>query len=191
MPISYDDEHMRSILESAGWSTGIEPLSELMVDRGTCSNVRMSKVRDYKDKFILNFLQEEARRQNPGFCLYDEMTQAANIIWLNQKGIWGPAGYSIASKERWAISKYEKRAVLFPESLDQLYVRPAQRRNGLASQMVRGIIQSRGHRPVWVVSPKWETKAILSRLGYEETEERYEVWQMMEGLTKWVRRWDL
>jgi len=155
------------------------------------AGARTNRVRDYKDKFILHFLQEEARRHDPGFCLYDDATQSANICWVCQNGIWEPAGYSIVAKERWAISKYESRAVLFPESLGQLYIRPSHRRNGLATSMVHGHILSRGHRPVWVMSPKWETKAILSKLGYEETEERYEVWQMMEGLTKWVRRWDL
>ena len=191
MPLSFDYEQTRSMLESVGWPTGIEPLSEGPADDGIRARTRTSRVRDYKDKFILRHLQEEARRLNPGFGWFDDSIQDAWVIWSGQECGWEPAGYSIIARERWAISKNEKRAVLFPDSLSQIYVRTSQRRKGFARAMVKDHILSRGHRPIWVESPKWETRAILAQLGYEETEERYEVWQMMEGLTKWVRKWDL
>lgn len=179
------------MLESVGWPTGIEPLIELPVEDGTGTRTRTNRVRDYKDRFILRYLQEEARRQSPGFAWFDDSFQDARIVWNDQGSGWEPAGYSIIARERWTVSKNERRAVLFPESLSQIYVRLSQRRKGVARAMVKDHILSRGHRPVWVESPKWETRAIMAQLGYEETEERYEVWQMMEGLTKWVRRWDL
>lgn len=191
MPLSFDQERTRSMLESVGWPTGIEPLSEGAADERTQAVLRRTRVRDYKDRFILRQLQEEARHQNPGFCWLESGSQNAFVIWVDQGRGWEPAGYSIIAMERWAYSKYERRPVLFPETLSQIYVRSSQRRRGFARALVKDHMLSRGHRPVWVESPKWETRAILAQLGYEETEERYEVWQMMEGLTKWVRRWDL
>ncbi|OPY34469.1 MAG: hypothetical protein A4E32_00196 [Methanomassiliicoccales archaeon PtaU1.Bin124] len=191
MPISYNDELMRSTPETSYWGMGLEFTGGAMMESKGPPVNRTRPVRDYKDKFILKFLQEEARRDNPGFKQFDGSIQDARIMWVKTEGDWEPAGYVIISRERQMPSAYERRLVFYPETLTQLFVRREQRRKGVGKELLREHILGRGHRPVWVESPKWETRAILAQLGYEETEERYEVWQMMEGLTKWVRRWDL
>ena len=190
MTQSYNDELMRSMPEAC-WGAGLGFVGETLFDTKDPPTNRTRQVRDYKDKFILRFLQEESRRENPGFKLFDDSIEDARIVWVSKDGTWDPAGYFIVGQERHMSTHYENKMVYYPETLTQLYVRREQRRKGIGKAMLKEHISGRGHRPVWVESPKWETRAILGQLGYEETEERYEVWQMMEGLTKWVRKWDL
>lgn len=185
---TFDDEITRSICHSAVWASFVEPnhIGDIE-DRGIGQSIRLVKVRDYKDKFVLKVLQDEARRESPGFRYYTEGREQALLAWVNVKGDLVPSGYLIKSIERPFRPKEENRNLWCPETLTQLFVRKERRRLGIGMALMSKHVSGRGNGPVWVESPKWETRAILKKLGYDETEERYELWQMMEGLTKWVR----
>ena len=56
-------------------------------------STRVSNVRDYKDRFILRMLQDEARRENPGFRLFDSGSQRAKVFWIGAGYNQRPVGY--------------------------------------------------------------------------------------------------
>lgn len=116
--------------------------------------------------------------------------QRATMIWVKVGGEWEPAGYCIIRNEGIDHPRGEERSVLFPETLVQVFVSKGHRRKGLGRALLYHYAQGRAPRPLWVESPKWQTREILRQMDYEESRDRYEVWQMMEGLSKWVRRPD-
>lgn len=185
---TFDDDMMRSICYSAGWESFVEPnhVSDHEY-RASDQRIHLVKVRDYKDKFILKVLQDEARRENPGFKYYSEGREEAMLAWSNAGGVLVPSGYLIKSNERPFIRKGEGRTIWYPETLTQVFVKKEKRRLGIGMALMSRYVSGSSDLPIWVESPKWETRTILKKLGYDETEERYELWQMMEGLTKWVR----
>jgi hypothetical protein len=184
---TYGDEMTHSICQSASWASFVEPnhIGDYG-SRGIGKGTHIVKVRDYKDKFVLRTLQDEARRETPGFKYYIEGREEALLAWSNVKEEMVPSGYVIKSLERPFRHKGEEYDQWYPETLTQLFVKKEKRRLGIGMALVTKHISGRD-LPIWVESPKWETRAILKRLGYEEAEERYELWQMMEGLTKWVQ----
>jgi GNAT superfamily N-acetyltransferase len=184
---TFDDELMRSICHSAGWSSFVEPnqIGELD-DRSIDQGIRLVKVRDYKDKYVLKVLQDEARRESPGFKYYAEGREEAMLAWSNIKGEMMPSGYLIKGTERPYFSKGKNLNLWYPETLTQIFVRKERRRLGIGMMLMSKHVSGTNKPSIWVESPKWETRTILEKLGFAETEERYELWQMMEGLTKWV-----
>jgi GNAT superfamily N-acetyltransferase len=149
--------------------------------------LHISRVRDYRDKFILRGLQDEARAENPGFLYLIEGKEKAKIVWIERETGMIPAGYYIYREPRREFSKYAHSIVQFPMVFSQLYVRPEYRRRKMATRLLQDFIHHSGGETIWVESPKDETKALLNKLGYHEPHIRYELWQMMEGLSRWMR----
>jgi GNAT superfamily N-acetyltransferase len=154
---------------------------------GVKARLRFSNVRDYKDRFILRSLQSHARKENPGFLYLIEGREKARLVWSGEGGAIEPVGYYIFSVPRHEFSRYAHGMVQFPKALSQMYVREEHRRRGVATRMVKDFISHCNHDPIWVESPKQETKALLRKLGYFEPNVPYEMWQMMEGLSRWIR----
>ena len=150
-------------------------------------NLRLSKVRDYRDRFILRQLQEMARKENPGFLFLIEGREKAKVIWVEKDGRRVPAGYYVFCEPRREFSRYAHGHVPFPMTLSQLFVCEEFRRRGVATRMVQDFIHHSSLDAIWVESPKAETKALLNKLGYFEPNVPYELWQMMEGLSRWMR----
>jgi hypothetical protein len=161
----------------ASTSSGVEQRPQL----------RVSKVRDYRDKYILRGLQDEARVENPGFMYLIEGKEKAKMVWVKKEQGLEPAGYYIYREPRREFSKYAHSVVQFPMLFSQVYVRPEYRRKRVATRLVHDFINHSGSDTIWVESPKNETKALLNKLGYYEPHIRYELWQMMEGLSRWMK----
>ncbi len=149
--------------------------------------LHIARVRDYRDKFILRGLQEEARRENPGFLYLIEGKEKAKIVWARGENGMVPAGYYIYREPRREFSKHAHAVVQFPMLFSQVYVRQEFRRRHVATRMMQDFIHRSGFDTIWVESPKNETKALLNKLGYYEPHIRYELWQMMEGLSRWMK----
>lgn len=144
-------------------------------------------VRDYKDRAILRSLQNSARKESPGFSWFDEEKDRAKIAWL-RKGRNGDAvGYCIFKEGRYEFSAYAGRDIYVPRFISQIFVKEDQRRRSIASMMVDDFVSAGGMGPLWVESPKRETIALLRNLGYHESRDRYQMWEMMFGLTCWAR----
>jgi len=144
-------------------------------------------VRDYKDRAILRSLQSYARRENPGFVWFDEGKERAKLAWI-RKGREGEAvGYCIFKEGRYEYSAHAKRDVHVPRHISQIFVQEEQRRRSIASMMVNDFVSEGGTDSLWVESPKRETIALLHNLGYHESRDRYQLWEMMFGLTCWAR----
>jgi GNAT superfamily N-acetyltransferase len=185
----------RTMMEEAGPSTlgaicefdarsGSAPrrgLGELAV-----SGLHLAPVRDYKDRFILRMLQGEARKENPGFLLL-QPAEKAKVAWADAQEGRIPVGYYVYWEPRRAFSKHSHGFVQLPATFSQVFVIPGMRRRGIATRMLRDFISRAPSGAVWVESPKLETVALLHKLGYNEPDQRYELWQMMEGLSRWVR----
>ncbi|MDD1755487.1 MAG: GNAT family N-acetyltransferase [Methanomassiliicoccales archaeon] len=149
--------------------------------------LRVSRVRDYRDKYILRGLQDEARVENPGFMYLIEGKEKAKMVWVEKERGLEPVGYYIYREPRREFSKYAHSVVQFPMLFSQVYVRPEFRRKRVATRLVYDFINHSGSDTIWVESPKNETKALLNKLGYYEPHIRYELWQMMEGLSRWMK----
>ena len=151
----------------------------------TAPKPRLSPVRDYKDRFILRLLQTEARQENPGF-LYLKPEEKAKLVWVESGEGRMPVGYYVYWEARSMFSKYDHGYVQLPAAFSQVYVVPEMRRQGIATRMLQDFIAHAPSGALWVESPKHETVALLHKLGYHEPDEKYELWQMMEGLSRWV-----
>lgn len=149
-------------------------------------NIRISTVRDYRDRYILFILQKEAMRECPGFRELKD-GEAAKIIWIKSEKRWIPIGYYIFSRRCTRKIPHSDRPIIHPMTLHQIFVLQAFRGLGLGTMMLRNFIAQGNKRTVWIESPFDVTKHILTKLGYAETNEPYELWQMMEGLTKWEK----
>jgi hypothetical protein len=144
-------------------------------------------VRDYKDRAILRSLQSHARRENPGFVWFDEEKERAKLAWI-RKGRDGEAvGYCISKEGRYEYSAHARRDVYVPRFVSQIFVQQEQRRRSIASMMIMDFVSEGGTGSLWVESPKRETISLLHNLGYHESRDRYQLWEMMFGLTCWAR----
>lgn len=144
-------------------------------------------VRDYKDRAILRILQSCARSANPGFVWYDEEKERAKLAWI-RKGRNGEAvGYCISKEGRYEYSAHARRDVYVPRYISQIFVQQGQRRRSIASMLISDFVSEGGTGSLWVESPKRETIALLHNLGYHESRDRYQLWEMMFGLTCWAR----
>jgi hypothetical protein len=187
MPQILDEQYNRSIWPKGDWISGLnsDGIDENQVVDS--HGLKIIRVRDYKDKFILRTLQVEARKENPGFKLFDECSQDAFLAWSLRDGAYEPAGYSLITREFYDRRKNLDQFHWYPDTLNQLFVRKEMRRNRIGTGLLAWFVNSKGNFSVWVESPKWETRAILEKLGYKERNESYEVWQMREGLTQWIK----
>ena len=174
---------------SGGWANGMSDFSygSISTEKDRSIPIRLNRVHDYKDKFILRCLQEDARRENPGFLWFQEKSQTAKIAWASCGPGYEPIGYYICDKERPAHVPGILGDVWYPHSLAQIFVKPGNRGKGIGTKMVQDFLSERNECSIWVESPKYETRSILTRLGLREHERPYEVWQMMAGLTRWNR----
>ena len=103
-------------------------------------------------------------------------------------GRYGEAvGYCIFREGRYEYSDYAKRDVYVPRFISQLFVIGEQRRRSVASLLISDFVSEGGSGSLWVESPRSETIALLQKLGYRESRERYQLWEMMFGLTCWAR----
>ncbi len=148
---------------------------------------KIVKMRTYQDRYILALLQKEAIGENPGFQPIHEETHRAKIIWVGEGKNRQPAGYYIYCEKHFEYIKMLGREVCYPATFSQLYVSKQMRRLGLATLMVRDFIRNHGPGAVWVESPKYETRMLLGKLGYCETDRPYDLWEMVEGLSRWSR----
>ena len=185
----------RTFMEETGLSTfgeicalSVKSSSALGLAREerTALKPRLSPVRDYKDRFILRLLQTEARQENPGF-LYLKPEEKAKLVWIESGEGRIPIGYYIYWEARSMFSKYDHGYVQLPAAFSQVYVVPEMRRKGIATRMLQDFIAHAPSGALWVESPKDETVALLHKLGYHEPDEKYELWQMMEGLSRWMK----
>ena len=168
-------------------NSGTEAAQPTSPDQAPRPQLHISKVRDYRDKFILRGLQDEARVENPGFLYLMEGKEKAKIVWAKLERGLVPAGYYIYREPRREFSKYAHSMVQFPLVFSQVYIRPEYRRKRVATRLMQDFIHCSGSETIWVESPKNETKALLNKLGYYEPHIRYELWQMMEGLSRWMK----
>ncbi|MCE5295514.1 MAG: hypothetical protein LLG16_00195 [Euryarchaeota archaeon] len=187
IPQTLSEEMNRSIWSRDDWITYYDPKEAESARGNRDLGLRFVRVRDYKDKFILRMLQEEARKENPGFKWFDDCAQDAVLTWNQRDGAMEPAGYILATREFYDRKKGSDNGHWYPYALNQLFVRKGARRNGIGTGLLSYFIKNGRGGSVWVESPKWETQAMLSKLGYKETRDRYEVWQMREGLTLWTK----
>lgn len=187
MPQILDEQFNRSIWSNGGWISDYNQEGLDEVQGVDSRSLKIIRVRDYKDKFILRTLQAEARKENPGFKLFDECSQDALLAWSLRDGVFEPAGYALITREFYDRRKGVEQLHWCPDTLNQLFVRKELRRNRVGTGLLTWFVNSKGKGPVWVESPKWETRAMLEKLGYKERSESYEVWQMREGLTQWLR----
>jgi hypothetical protein len=167
---------------------GIESFSHGQASKGNGEEeaLKFVPVRDYKDRAILRGLQLCARSENPGFVWFDEEKDRAKLAWI-RKGRYGEAaGYCIFKEGRYEYSDYARRDVYVPRFISQIFVTKEQRRRSVASMMVGDFVSGGGAGKLWVESPKRETIALLQKLGFRESRERYQLWEMMFGLTCWA-----
>jgi len=149
--------------------------------------LRLRNVRDYRERYILHVLQMQAIECDPGFPLFDKSLQKAKIAWTDANGLPEPVGYYLYSEGRPARHPSALGTVWYPLTFNQVFVRKEHRRKGVATAMMRDFISYSRTSSIWVESPKKETQALLRKLGYEETEHPYQMWEMREGLSCWER----
>jgi GNAT superfamily N-acetyltransferase len=183
------EEPDNSMAISEGWTSSASDftINALVAESERYAPIKLTKVHDYKDRFILRSLQEEARRESPGFLWYQERAQRAKVAWVKGEGGLEPVGYYICDLQRPAHVPGIPKDIWYPDSLAQIYVSRKHRRKGYGQNMVEDFLRERSDGPVWVESPRYETRSILNKLGLKETDGRYEIWQMMAGLTRWNR----
>jgi len=149
--------------------------------------LRFIPVRDYKDRSILRGLQLCARSDSPGFVWFDDEKDKAKLAWISS-GRYGEAvGYCISKEGRYEYSAHAKRDVYVPRFISQIFVIKEQRRRSIASLMIDDFVSEGGSGNLWVESPKRETVDLLHKLDFRESRERYQLWEMMFGLTCWSR----
>ncbi len=149
--------------------------------------LRFIPVRDYKDRSILRGLQLCARGESPGFVWFDDENDKAKLAWI-RRGRYGEAvGYCISKEGRNEYSAHAKRDVYVPRFISQIFVIKEQRRRSIASLMIDDFVSEGGSGTLWVESPKRETVDLLHKLDFHESRERYQLWEMMFGLTCWSR----
>lgn len=166
----------RSIGDSQGVNVGVQ--NEM---------IRFVRVRDYKDRSILHSLQLCARSENPGFIWFDEKKDRAKLAWLRRGRDGEAVGYCISREGRYEYSAHARGDVYIPRFISQIFVVEGQRRRSIASMMINDFVSEGGADSLWVESPKRETVELLHKLGYRESRERYQLWEMMFGLTCWAR----
>jgi len=149
--------------------------------------LRFVPVRDYKERAILRGLQVCARSESPGFVWFDHEEYMAKLAWLRRGRYSEVVGYCISKEGRNEYSTQAKREVNVPRFISQIFVIKEQRRRLIASMMISDFISDGGNGSLWVESPKRETIELLHKLGYHESRERYQLWEMMFGLTCWSR----
>ncbi|MGD1060424.1 MAG: hypothetical protein ABR879_03090 [Methanomassiliicoccales archaeon] len=149
--------------------------------------VRLSNVRDYRDRFILRKLQEEARIADPGFPMFDPTKQKARITWCGVGAEREAIGYYLYREATPTRHPSALGVVHYPRTFSQVYVVPEHRREGVATCMMLDFMEHNGTEQVYVDSPKKETKGLLAKLGYHETSRAYQMWEMLEGLSCWER----
>ncbi len=140
-------------------------------------STRVSNVRDYKDRFILRMLQDEARRENPGFRLFDSGSQRAKVFWIGAGYNQRPVGYYIYSVPA---------SVLTVPVFSQVYVTRQVRKRGLATQMVEDFKREFPNVTIGVESPRFEMKGILRRLGMFQVSEDTENEDSEGTITFWA-----
>jgi GNAT superfamily N-acetyltransferase len=149
--------------------------------------VRLRCVRDYRDRFILRKLQQEALLNDPGFPLFDPKVHKAKIAWTEQGSVREAVGYYLYREGTPMRHPSAIGVVQYPRTFSQVFVVPDHRHRGIASGMVLDFIEHNGTEQVYVDSPKKETQALLKKLGYHETPRAYQMWEMLEGLSCWER----
>jgi hypothetical protein len=149
--------------------------------------LRLVPVRDYKDRAILHSLQCHARSENVGFVWFDEQKDRAKLAWIRRGRNGEAVGYCIFKEERYEYSAYARSDVYVSRFISQIFVKEEQRRRLIASIMVNDFASDGGTCLIWVESPKRETVALLQNLGYHESRDRYQLWEMMFGLSCWAR----
>ena len=149
--------------------------------------LRFVPVRDYKDRAILRGLQLCARSESPGFVWFDGEKDKAKLAWIRSGRSGEAVGYCIFREGRYEYSAHARRDVYVPRFISQLFVMREQRRRSVASMLISDFVSDGGSGSLWVESPKHETIALLHKLGYRESRERYQLWEMMFGLTCWAR----
>jgi GNAT superfamily N-acetyltransferase len=167
-------------------------MSELELSPSTApivssTSVRLSNVRDYRDRFILRELQRKAIVDDPGFPFFDPSKQRAKLVWTGKGKEREAVGYCLYREEGMTKHPTALGMVRYPRTLSQLFVAPEHRRQGIATAIMIDFICGGACGQVYVESPKNETKALLAKLGYHETSRAYEMWEMLEGLSCWVR----
>jgi len=156
-------------------------------EHGEKETIRFVQVRDYKDRAILRILQIQARSESPGFVWYDGAKDRARLAWI-RRGREGEAiGYCIFKEGRYEYSEHARREVYVPRYISQIFVVEGQRRRSIATTMISEFASGGGNGPLWIESPKSETIGLLHNLGYHESRDRYQLWEMMFGLTCWSR----
>ena len=154
---------------------------------GQNETIRFVPVRDYKERSILHGLQLCARSENPGFVWFDDKKDKAKLAWLRRGRNGEAVGYCISEDGRYEYSAHATRDVYVPRFISQIFVVEEQRRRSIASMMISDFVSEGGAGSLWVESPKRETVGLLHKLGYRESRERYQLWEMMFGLTCWAR----
>ncbi len=147
--------------------------------------VKITGVRDYRDRYILRALQEEAKAADPGFPLLDPSKQKAKIVWVEASELLEPAGYYIYEDGHPHRHFSALGVVWYPTTFHQVYVRPEMRHHGVATTMFADFIAYAKDGTICVESPKNESRLLLKKLGYVETERSYQMWEMLEGLSFW------
>ncbi len=162
-------------------------LSPAVVAEAKVDTIRLRIVRDYRDRFILYKLQEEALLNDPGFPLFDATIQKAKVAWAGEGAKRKAVGYYLYREGTPIRHPSAIGVVQYPRTFSQVFVVPEHRRQGIASTMMLDFIEHNSAEQVYVDSPKKETKALLARLGYHETPRAYQMWEMLEGLSCWVK----
>ncbi|HTY47745.1 MAG TPA: hypothetical protein VMB46_08805 [Methanomassiliicoccales archaeon] len=147
--------------------------------------VKITGVRDYRDRYILRALQEEAKGADPGFPLLEPSKQKAKIVWVDSTELLEPAGYYIYEDGHPHRHFSALGVVWYPTTFHQVYVRPEMRHHGIATIMFEDFISHTKDETICIESPKSESRSLLRKLGYEETERSYQMWEMLEGLSFW------
>ncbi len=157
-------------------------------ERGEKETIRFVPVRDYRERAILHSLQIQARAENPGFVWYDEGKDKAKLAWIRRGREGEAVGYCIFKTGRYEYSEHARGDVYVPRFISQIYVAEEQRRRSIATMMICEFASEEEAGSLWVESPKRETIALLHHLGYHESRDRYQLWEMMFGLTCWSRQ---
>jgi len=144
-------------------------------------------VSDYRDRFILHKLQQEALVNDPGFPLFDPKKHKAKVAWIGKGAKREAVGYYLYREGTPMRHPSAIGVVQYPRTFSQVFVVPERRHRGIASRMVLDFVGYCGTEQVYVDSPKKETQALLKKLGYHETPRAYQLWEMLEGLSCWER----
>ena len=132
-------------------------------------HLHISKVRDYRDKFILRGLQDEARLENPGFMYLMEGKEKAKIVWARREQGMAPVGYYIYREPRREFSKHAHAVVQFPMLFSQVFVRPERRGAGLGTALTARAVRAGADAAadVWICAERDERpRRLYQRLGF-------------------------